>query len=211
MIKLDIFSDPICPWCYIGKTRLFQALEAHPSHPFEIEWHPFQLNLGMPKGGMDRVAYLEAKFGGQRGAAEAYRPIVETAEAMGLKMNLADIPRTPNTLDAHRVIHWAGQEGRQTLFVQALFEAYFVKTEDIGDHSVLATVAGRAGLNSQAIARLLDSDADVQDIRARDKEARDRGITAVPTFIVGNRHVVPGAQPTELWMQVIEELAENAR
>lgn len=208
MVKLDIISDPICPWCYIGKTHLFRALEAHGDHPFEIEWHPFQLNPDMPREGMDRRAYLEGKFGGEQGALRAYAPIVETAKSIGLEMNLGEIKRTPNTLDAHRLIHWAGLEGQQTPLVQALFEAYFVKAEDIGDRQVLADIAGRAGLDRDAILRLLESDADAADIQARDAHARERGVQAVPTFIVGNRHAVPGAQPPELWAQVIAELAE---
>ncbi|MEL6610426.1 MAG: DsbA family protein, partial [Pseudomonadota bacterium] len=103
MIKLDIISDPICPWCYIGKTLLDEALKARPDHPFEMEWHPFQLNPDMPEGGMDRKEYLEAKFGGKEGAIRAYAPVLERAEAAGLKIDFAAIPRTPNTLDAHRL------------------------------------------------------------------------------------------------------------
>ena len=118
-VKLDILSDPICPWCYIGKAELDRALEAHPDHPFHIEWHPFQLNPDMPAGGMDRKEYLELKFGGRSGAAQAYAPIVERSEAIGLGIAFAAIGRPPNTLDAHRLIHWAGIEGRQTAAVSA--------------------------------------------------------------------------------------------
>ena len=132
-IKLDIMSDPICPWCYIGKAHLDRALQDHPNHPFVIEWHPFQLNPDMPPEGMARRAYLEGKFGGKEGAVRAYAPIVEQAEKAGLKINFEGMQRTPNTLDAHRLIHWAGIEGRQTAAVSALFQAYFVDVRDIGD------------------------------------------------------------------------------
>ena len=108
MVKLDILSDPICPWCYIGKAYLDRALESSPDHPFEIEWHPFQLNPEMPQGGMDRRAYLEAKFGGKDGAVAAYTPVSEHAAKAGVVINLDKIERTPNTLNAHRLIHWAG-------------------------------------------------------------------------------------------------------
>lgn len=208
MIKLDIFHDPICPWCYIGKTRLDRALEAHPDHPFVIEWHPFQLNPTMPAGGMDRRDYLEAKFNGPEGALAAYRPIVEIMDKEIPKADLGLIERTPNTLDAHRLIHWAGIEARQTPMVAALYRAYFIEGRDIGDHSVLADIAASFEMDRDVVLRLLESDADVELIRTRDAHARERGVNAVPLFIVGNRHAVEGAQPPELWTRVLEELAE---
>ena len=207
MITLDIFSDPICPWCYIGKARLDRALGRRPDHPFRIEWHPFQLNPGMPAEGMDRVEYLQGKFGGTDGVLRAYGPVVEAAEAAGLTFDLGAIGRTPNTLDAHRLIHWAGLEGRQTAVVSALFRAYFVEGRDIGEAAVLAEVGAAAGLDRALLERLLASDADREEIAARDAHARDRGIRAVPTFIVANRHAVQGAQPAELWDRVIDDLA----
>ena len=211
MIKLDILSDPICPWCYIGKTHLFRALESHPDHPFEIEWHPFQLNPDMPAGGMDRRAYLEGKFGGKDGAIKAYAPVLEAAEAAGLPIDFAGIKRTPNTLNAHRLIHWAGIEGKQTPVVQALFKAYFEDGRDIGDSETLADIADSAGMDAAIILRLLVSDADVEDIRARDAHSREMGVTGVPTFIVANQHAVPGAQPPELWGKVIAELMSQEK
>ncbi len=206
MVKLDIISDPICPWCYIGKTNLDRALEKAGDHPFEIEWHPFQLNPDMPDEGMDRRAYLEGKFGGKEGAVRAYAPVVEASEKAGLKINFEGIKRTPNTLNAHRLIHWAGIEGRQTPTVSALFKAYFVEGSDIGDLDVLADVADSVGLDAAMIRKLLQSDADREDIQARDKWARDHGVTGVPTFVVAQKHAVPGAQPPELWAKVIEEI-----
>ena len=206
MIKLDILSDPICPWCYIGKTLLDRALAEKPDHPFTIEWHPFQLNPDMPPGGMERRAYLEAKFGGKTQAAEVYARIHEAAEAAGLMVNLGAIPRTPNTLDAHRLIHWAGIEDRQEEVVSALFAAYFEEGRDIGDRDTLADIADSAGMDAAAVRRLLASDADADDIRARDAHARERGVTGVPTFIIANQHVVPGAQQPELWARLIDEI-----
>ncbi len=210
MIKLDIFSDPICPWCYIGKTRLDRALEASPHHPFEIEWHPFQLNPDMPPEGMDRREYLEQKFGGRDGALRAYAPVVEHAEEAGLQIDFAAIKRTPNTLDAHRLIHWAGLEGRQTPVKSALMAAYFREGRDIGDAETLADIARDCGMDRDMVVRLLASDADRAEISARDAHARERGIRAVPTFIIANTHVLSGAQPVELWLRIIEELTEKA-
>ena len=209
MIKLDILSDPICPWCMIGKARLDRALEARPVHPFRIEWHPFQLNPEMPPDGMDRRAYLEDKFGGKAAAAEAYARVEAAARESGIEIDWSTTARTPNTLDAHRLIHWAGLEGRQTPVVAALFRAYFREGRDIGDADTLADIADSAGMDAAVTRRLLMTDADRADIAARDAHARARGVTGVPTFIVAERHVVPGAQPPELWMQLIDEILEQ--
>ncbi|RMA41405.1 DsbA family oxidoreductase [Rhodophyticola porphyridii] len=211
MIKLDILSDPICPWCYIGKAQLDRALEAAPAHPFTVEWHPFQLNPEMPAGGMDRRDYLEAKFGGRDGAIEVYSRIATHAEAAGLEINFDRISRTPNTLNAHRLIHWAGLEGRQTPMVAALFRAYFVEGKDIGDAESLVQIAESAGLEAAMVTRLLASDADSEDIRARDANARARGVTGVPTFIIANQHVLTGAQSPDLWSNVIDEISDQLK
>ena len=207
MIKLDILSDPICPWCYIGKSNLDRALEARPDHPFAIEWHPFQLNPDMPREGMDRRAYLEAKFGGPEGAAQVYGRIAEAAKSAGVKVDFDMIQRTPNTLDAHRLIHWAGLEGRQTAAVSRLFKGYFEDGHDIGDRNVLLGIADGIGMDRAMTERLFESDADLKDIRDRDAHARARGVSGVPTFVIANTHVVPGAQPPELWARVLDELA----
>jgi len=209
-IKLDIMSDPICPWCYIGKAHLDRALAAHPDHPFVIEWHPFQLNPDMPAEGMDRRAYLEGKFGGKEGAVRAYAPVVENASRAGLDIDFEGMKRTPNTLDAHRLIHWAGIEGKQTAAVSTLFKAYFVEARDIGNHEVLADIADSIDMDASVVSRLLSSDADRDDIAARDAHSRGMGISSVPTFIVAGKHAVPGAQPPELWAKVIDELRAEA-
>jgi predicted DsbA family dithiol-disulfide isomerase len=207
MITLDIISDPICPWCYIGWARLARALESRPSHPFTIEWHPFQLNPDMAAGGMDRREYLEHKFGGTEGAVRAYAPVVEHATAAGLTLHLDRIARTPNTIDAHRLIHWAGIEGRQTPMVLSLFRAYFTEGRDIGAQATLLDLAEGVGMDRAMVAQLLAGDADVADIRARDSHARSRGVTGVPTFIVAGQHALSGAQPPEVWVEVIDDIA----
>ncbi len=210
MVRLDILSDPVCPWCYIGKANLDRALSAHPDHPFVIEWHPFMLNPDLPKGGVDRRQYLESRLGGPEGLARADAQLQEHAKAAGVVIRHIERQRVPNTLDAHRLIHWAGIEGRQTAAVSALFTANFVDGRDIGDHETLAAIAGDIGLDAAVIARALASDADIDLIRERDSHSRERGVSAVPTFIVGNRHVVQGAQPAALWEQVIAEIAAGA-
>lgn len=210
MIRLDILSDPICPWCYIGWTGLMRAMEAAGDSPFSLEWHPFQLNPDMPPEGADRAEYLEAKFGGPEGAADVYGRIADHARGIGLDLDLEGIKRTPNTLNAHRLIHWAGLEQRQTPVVVALFKAYFEQGLDISDTSVLVDIAEAQGMDRAMIERLLDSDADADDIRARDAHARSRGVSGVPTFVLAQQHVLPGAQPAENWTRIIEDIAKQA-
>lgn len=207
-VKLDIVSDPICPWCYIGKTQLDRALADRPDHPFVIEWHPFQLNPDMPREGADRKAYLQAKFGDR--ADQVYGQIAQHFKDIGLEADLDAITRTPNTLDAHRMILWAGIEGKQGAMVNALFRANFVEGRDIGSHDVLADLADGIGMDASVVRRLLSTDEDEAMIRDRDVHSREMGISAVPTFIVASQHAVPGAQPPELWLKVIDEIMEQA-
>ncbi|AML52692.1 DsbA family oxidoreductase [Falsihalocynthiibacter arcticus] len=212
MVRLDIISDPICPWCYVGKANLDRALTENPNHPFSIEWHPYQLNPDMPLEGMDRRAYLEGKFGGKEGAVTAYAPLVKAAEAAGLTLNLEGIKTTPNTINAHRLIHWAGLEDRQIVVVSALFKAYFVEGRNIGDTDVLADIADSVGMDAAVVRRLLEGDQDIQDIQDRDKHSREMGVTGVPCFIVAGQHAVPGAQPPEVWAKVIADInAQSAQ
>ncbi|MBL4749007.1 MAG: DsbA family oxidoreductase [Amylibacter sp.] len=210
MTKIDIISDPICPWCYIGKTRLDRALEASPTHDFVIEWHPYQLNPTMPATGMDRREYLETKFGGQEGVLKVYGQIDKTAREMGLDLNFAGIKRTPNTINAHRLILWAGIEGCQNAVVDRLFKAYFMEGRDISEHSVLVRIATASGMDGEAVRVLLEGDANKEDIRTRDAKSRESGVQGVPAFIIDNHYVVSGAQPTEMWEQVIRDITEKA-
>jgi len=208
-ISLDVFSDPVCPWCYIGKAFLDRALESRPTHPFRVEWHPFQLNPEMPSQGADRAEWLEAKFGDRYKAAEIAARLQAAADDAGVQMDIGRARRMPNTLDAHRLIHWAGLEGAQNKVVDALFRAYFRDGLDIGDKAVLTAVADDCGMDGIAIGRLLDTDADGDDIAARDADARSKGVTAVPTFLVDRQFVLAGAQPVATWQQIIDEILEQ--
>ncbi|SIS90943.1 DsbA family oxidoreductase [Paracoccus saliphilus] len=203
MIRLDIFSDPVCPWCLIGKLELDRALESRPDHPFEIIWHPFRLNPQMPAEGMDRLEYLKAK----PGAADAARAVAERAAGMGLELQLPE--RQPNTTDAHRLMHWAGLEGAQSRVMSGLLRAYWQEARDIGDKAELARIAKAAGMDEAVTARLLAGDADREEVIGREMHARERGINAVPTFIVADTHAVSGAQPSELWQNVIDDLTTS--
>jgi predicted DsbA family dithiol-disulfide isomerase len=162
----------------------------------------------MPKKGMDRREYLEAKFGGQEEAVKVYSNIDKTAKESGISMNFGGIKRTPNTIDAHRLIHWAGIEGKQNIIVDRLFKSYFQEGRDISEKSVLTRIASAAGMNQDVVRRLLESDADVDDIRARDTDARKKGIQGVPAFVVANEYVVQGAQNTDVWDNIIKEIQE---
>ncbi|MFN4098502.1 MAG: DsbA family oxidoreductase [Pararhodobacter sp.] len=204
--KLDIFSDPVCPWCYIGKARLDRAMEQRPDHPFIIEWHPYMLNPAMPPEGMDRREYLQAKFGEPEAVARLHVPIAQACEELGLPLALEKMERNPSTLDAHRLIHWAGLEGRQSAVVSALFRANFAEGRDIGERETLLEIAGTSGMDRAMTARLLASEADVAETRARDAEIRERGLRGVPGFIIGRQYVLTGAQPVETWLDLIDQI-----
>lgn len=210
LVSLDVISDPICPWCYIGKARLYAALAAHGSNPFDIFWRPFQLNPEMPPGGMDRKTYLEAKFGAERAVA-FYAQIAEAAADSGLRVDFDCIDRTPNTIDAHRLIRWARAHGAQDQMTDALFEAYFRDGLDLSDREVLAGTAAAAGMDADSVRARLQSDEDVDAVRAEDTQARDMGVNGVPCFIVGGTYVVNGAQPPELWTRVLEDIAKQQK
>lgn len=211
MIRLDIFSDIVCPWCYIGKTHLDRALESRADHPFRIEWHPFQLNPDMPAAAVGHVDYLAGRFGGRETALTMMQNVAKAAKDAGAEMEIEKVAHLPNTMDAHRLIHWAGIEGRQTAMVSRLFRAHWREGENLGDHATLARIAGEVGMDAAAVARLLATDADRDDLLARDRDARQKGVTAVPTFLIAQQYVVSGAQPVHLWQGVIDELTTQAK
>ncbi len=206
MTTIEIISDPICPWCYIGKTRFERALEKRPDHPFKISWKPFQLNPDMPPEGMGRREYLERKFGGKAAALQVYGDIQKAAEADGLKVKLDKIERTPNTINAHRLIHWAGVEGVQNEAVAALFIANFNEGKDISNPAVLADIAASVGMDRTTTERLLASDAEIAETKAADEKAREMGVQGVPTFLIDGQYVVTGARDTAFWVNLIDEI-----
>ena len=205
MIQLDIYSDPICPWCYIGKIHLERALKTLPENPFHIKWHPFQLNPEMPKNGMDRKKYLEQKFGSISGFASAYRPVIEHTKNFNIDLKLDKIQTTPNTMNAHRIINWAVLEDCQNKIVSELFKAYFVNGLDLGNNKILAKLASKYFMDEKSILRLLNSDNDISKIIDEDRTARRMGIKAVPMFIVADQYAVSGAQTADLWQTVVKD------
>lgn len=205
--RLDIFADPVCPWCLIGKVELDRALDSRPDHPFVIAWHPFRLNPQMPREGMDRVAYLRAKLGDR--AEAAGRVLAERAASLGLTLNPS--PREPDTTDAHRLMHWAGLEGAQDRVMDGLLRAHWQEARDISAAETLVAVARAAGMDGTLATRLLASDADRDEVMQREQHARQRGVTAVPTFVVADAHAISGAQSASLWRQVIDEISAASR
>ncbi len=207
--RLDIFSDPVCPWCHVGKLNLDRALADNPGHPFQIIWHPFRLNPDMPKEGVEKRAWLEEKFGGAPRVNAVHERLRETARKAGVELDPDRPKRIPDTLDAHRLIHWAGIEGVQQEVVTRVFQAYWDEGRDIGDSEVLADIAAVAGMDRATTLRLLASDADREDLIARDLDERHKGVDSVPTFLIALHYVVSGAQPPEFWADVIGEITKS--
>ena len=209
MVTVEIFSDPICPWCLIGKTWFDRAVEACPDLNFNIIWKPFQLNPDMPSSGMDRNEYLDQKFGGRQQAITSYKPIVEACIKNKIGINFEGIKLTPNTLDAHRMIYWARTEGIQSRVVSALFKAYFKDNKDIGNKTVLIDLGEASGFQRELIDRLLRSEEDKEEIKDIDLRARQSGISGVPMFIVDGKYAISGAQKTEFWKSTFSEILSN--
>ena len=203
-LRIDIYSDVICPWCYIGKRRLERALAERPQDDLSLHWRAFQLNPDMPAQGMDRQLYLQLKFGNAASAERIYREIRAVGEEEGLAFAFDAIERTPNTVACHRLIRFAGLHGQQDAVVETLFRAYFLDGEDIGAPAVLLGVAESAGLSPAETRAFLDSDLEEQAVRAEDMEARRAGLQGVPTFIVNGKFALSGAHLPEVLHQMFD-------
>jgi len=206
-LTIDIVSDVVCPWCYVGKRRLEAALRElatrEPALQPVVRWQPFQLNPDLPREGIDRRAYLEAKFGGAARATEIYGRVRAAGAAVGIAFAFERIVRQPNTLDAHRLIAWAQAQGAAEAMVERLFRAYFLEGRLVGDREVLAALAGEAGLDAAAARALLAVAEDAEAVAAADRRARERGIDGVPFFIFGERVGVAGAQEPATLLEAI--------
>ena len=208
MIYVDIVSDTICPWCYIGKRRFERALALSGRNDVAISWRPFQLNPDMPPEGMTRDDYIRAKFGGGDRPRQIYQAIAESGREAGIEFQFSRIRRTPNTVLSHRLIYWSAKQERQDEIVGELFRAYFEDGLDIGSLDVLADCARRAGLNEELARKYLESDDGRQEVVASDVYARRLGINGVPCFIVNRKYAVSGAQPPSAFVEVFN-LAER--
>lgn len=213
-MQIDVISDSICPWCYIGKRRLEKALEqaraARPDLDFDVVWRPYQLNPETPKEGYDRKTYLEAKFGDKEQARGIYKVVLAAAEEEGLAFTLDKQKRLPNTLDSHRLAHWAQTAGVQDAVIEGLFEKYFIDGEDISDPDVLVQVAEEAGMDKDIVAQLLKGDADLDKVQQEEAIARRMGVTGVPCFIIDQKVALVGAQDPDMLLRAIDHVVEQA-
>jgi len=205
-ITVDVVSDIVCPWCFVGKRKLEQALALVPELKVELNWRPFQLDPTIPQGGVSRREYMEKKFGPEKIAAIHDRLKGVGAEA-GIPFALEKIERSPNTLDAHRVIRWAQPKGTQTALVDRLFTLYFIEGADIGDRDLLAKLAGEHGLDAKAIRAALDTNQDAVAVQQEIASAVRLGVSGVPFFILAGRFGVSGAQPPEVLADAIRKAA----
>lgn len=206
-VTIDIVSDVVCPWCYIGKRRLEAALDARELPRPGIRWHPFQLNPGIPAEGVDRRSYLDAKFGGPERAREIYARVEAAGREVGIPFAFEQIERQPNTLDAHRLIAWAQSidaEGADGL-VERLFKAYFTEGTNIGEVAELARLAGEAGYDASAALSHLQSDEGRAEIAIADERSKEMGIGGVPFFIFNQRLAVSGAQPPDILAEALAQ------
>jgi len=210
-ITVDIVSDAICPWCFIGKRRFEQALAQAPNDiEVLVAWRPYQLNPEMPPEGMDRKAYLSAKFGGDARADQIYQRVRDAGQSVGIDFNFHGIPRTPNTINAHRLIGLAGRAGKQDALVEGLFRAYFLEGKDIGDVEVLASTAAAAGLEEKTVRDYLTGRDDVDRVENEDAMARRMGIQGVPCFILNRKYAISGAQEPAVFLEALELLKREA-
>jgi predicted DsbA family dithiol-disulfide isomerase len=203
-MKIDIVADTVCPWCYIGKRRLERALAARPQPGLEIVWRPFFLNPDMPSEGVDRADYIARKFGGRDRANRIYATVAEAGASEDIAFRFDLIQRSPNTVNSHRLIHFAGMTERQDEVVEAVYRAYFLEGRDIGDIGVLAEIASDAGIPSAEALRYLQSGADRDVIVGGDERARSLGVNGVPCFIIERKYAVSGAQLPEVFQQVFD-------
>ena len=211
--QIDVISDVICPWCFIGKRNLERALETwrakHPDETPTVRWHPFQLNPQLPNSGVPRKQYLEQKFGGPERAKEIYARVITAGKRAGIDFAFDNIQVQPNTVDAHRLMHYADERGRQDAMAEVIFRRYFMEGADLTDKETLADIAAQAGLNRAEAQAYLASDTDRALIDEQDRRARAIGVEGVPFFIFNQRLALSGAQPPDVIVEAMEKAREE--
>ena len=209
-LQIEVYSDTICPWCFIGKRRFERALLERSEVDVQLTWMPFQLNLDMPPEGMERHEYLSLKFGDSERARDIYAPIEQAGADEGIEFRFNAMQRTPNTLGSHRLIHYArNQPQGQDAVVEALFAAYFSGGENIGDVDVLVGCGEAAGMDPGRVREYLQTETDKPQIQAQDVMARQMGIEGVPFFVFARKYAVSGAQSPEVFVKVLDTLREE--
>jgi predicted DsbA family dithiol-disulfide isomerase len=208
-VTIDVVSDVVCPWCFIGKRRLEKALALKPNIPVEVRFHPYFLNPWVPREGMTRDEYLTTKFGSPEKYQGIAGRVAQAAAAEGLTYAVDKIRRQPNTLDCHRLILWAESTSKSAAMKQRLMDLYFTEGADLTDREVLVAAAADVGMDPEKTRALLASDADVERVESAANSAKDAGIDGVPTFIFGGVATVTGAQSPEVLANAIEQVAVN--
>jgi len=209
-MHIDIISDVVCPWCFIGKRRLEKALALRPELEAEITWRPFQLNPDMPEEGMARADYIATKFGDSAHSRRIHQTIAEAGASVGIDFAFERIERSPNTRSAHRLVRHATRAGLGGAVVDRLFRSYFLEGRDIGDHAILAEIAAESGLDRDEAAAFLAGKSEREEIIAEDRNARRLGINAVPCFIFAGQYAVSGAQEPEFFLPVFDLVQNGA-
>jgi predicted DsbA family dithiol-disulfide isomerase len=211
--EIDVISDVVCPWCFIGKRHLERALELwrarYPDENPTVRWHPFQLNPELPSSGVPRKQYLEKKFGGPERAKDIYARVSAAGKRAGIDFAFDAIQVQPNTIDAHRLLHYAGERGQQDAMAETMFRRYFEQGADLTDKDTLADIAAQAGMNPDEVLAYLTSAADRALIEEQDRRARATGVQGVPFFIFNQRVALSGAQPPEVILDAMEKAREE--
>ncbi len=206
-IKIDVVSDVVCPWCYIGKRRLEKAVDLlQDKYEFELEYHPFELNPDMPVEGTDQKKYLTNKFGGEERYHQITDRVTIVAAEEGLHFDFGNQRISPNTREAHRVIQFAKQEGKQPEVKEAFMKAYFTEGIDLSKKENIIRVAAQAGLSKEKVEKFLSTDDGLAEVALAEKELQKLGITGVPFYIINNKYAISGAQPSESFVQAFEDI-----
>jgi len=208
-VRIDVVSDVVCPWCFVGKRRLEKAIALNPDNPVEVHWRPYFLNDWIPRQGISREQYLTTKFGSPERYKDIAQRVSAAAAAEGLTYAMDKISRQPNTLDAHRLIRWAGEIGKATEMKQKLMDLYFTMGADLTNSAVLVQAAADIGLDADTIRETLASDKDVAEVEREALSAKEAGIEGVPCFIFGGKFAISGAQTPEFLAEAIERAAET--
>lgn len=206
-LQIDIVSDVVCPWCYIGKKRIEDALALASDVPVHVNWRPFFLNPWVPRDGISRDDYLTTKFGSPEAYKNIASRVVDAAAEEGLQYNPDSVKRQPNTIDSHRLILWADAEGKAAQMKQRLMELYFRDGGDLTDTNVLVQAAADVGLDAETVRKRLATDEDVERISAQAQEASEKGISGVPTYVFAQKYAVSGAQPAEQLARAIRQIS----
>ncbi|HEX8549346.1 MAG TPA: DsbA family oxidoreductase [Cytophagaceae bacterium] len=208
VIKIDIVSDIVCPWCYIGKRRLEKAMSMlKDTYTFEIKYLPFELNGNVPKEGLNQKEYLTSKFGGEERYTQITGNVTQAAKEEGLNFDFDKQPKSPNTLDIHRIIWLAEKEGKDLAAMEIYFKAYFDDGVDLTKNENLVSLAERAGVNGGRVKELLEGEEGLAEVKALQKKVRFMGITGVPYYIINEKYAISGAQPAEAFAEAIPNIA----